>query len=228
MSFWGIHYGAVLSQTTGLKARSDARDAGRRCPKSVSKNVEMAALWDHEVIFDHCQSSANARLVAKHDKKNGMKYNAVASATTSSWHHDFCQQNAHHLDSIVCSCTRDIKKASRQGHQGERCSPLTSVISTRPARRDVYATFHSYKQVTEAQTSRILPYLPSLKDTETVELFCDGSRIDGEHHSPVNRKPHQVYNRGTVDVHTFSSPGTNGLSQIGHCWPSHITVLQIA
>lgn len=59
----------------------------------------------------------------------------------------------------------------------------------------LYATLHSYKQVTEAQTSCILPYLPSLKDTERAELFCDGSQIDGEKHSPVNTKSHQVYNR---------------------------------
>lgn len=92
----------------------------------------------------------------------------------------------------------------------------------------LYATFHSYKQVTEAQTSCILPYLPSLKDTERAELFCDGSQIDGEKHSPINRKPHQVYNRESGDGYTSSSPGTDWVSQIGHPWPSHITVLQIA
>lgn len=55
-------------------------------------------------------------------------------------------------------------------------------------------------------------YLISLSYIEGTELFGSDPQTDRKEHSPINRKPHQVYDRENRDVHTFSSPETDGVS----------------
>lgn len=133
-----------------------------------------------------------------------------------------------HHNPTGCSCTGDIEKR-RVGKAVKEKDTVHSFLCCLQGQLEgclLYACFHSYKQLAEAQTSCILPCLPSLEDTETAELFCNGSHVDREKQSPVNRKPHPAYNRGSGDVPTFSSHEADGISQAGCSWPSHIAVLQ--
>lgn len=180
-----------------------------------------------EAIFDiYCsQASANTRLMATHNKNPKDEIQCCSKChkyQLTSWF--LPAKCTLHRDPTGCSCIRDIEKKSRQGDQGERCNPLISVISTRPAKRG-FSSMQLYIATNKLLKLRHPAFYP----------ICHHWRIQKEQncfvmvHRLMEKKTlllTQNLTRSTIesgDVHTFSSPGTDGISQIGHSWPSHIT-----